>query len=727
MAKVRDEKDIVEMFESQYTRSEDKFSAVKKSWKEENDFSLGIQWDATTRGNRSVQGEERPCITVNKIDPLVHRIVNEAKQQKLEATIKPVDDSADPDTALILAGLVRNTEYVSNAVRAYMWSYECAVRAGLGYHRVINCYEDDDSFDQTVRIKRIRNPICVSFDPDSEEQNGSDATFAIISDEISKISAENLCRDVGYDSSNIIPDRKIWLCDNGAVRHGELEWEERESDTLYQLKDLSTVRASDLAKEQLDVLLAMDGAIIKSRKVDKKTIWYANIVEGKVIEKVKKNSKYISVVRMVGREGYIDGKVDYRGITRNSMDANRMYNVMSSLLVERIGLAPRAPYIGVAGQFEGYEDQWQNANNRNLAKLEYNAITINGQLAPAPQKNDAASGDPTIERYMMIAANDIKDTSSISDAFMGSKSNETSGAGIKARASQSGLATYDFLDNAADSIEHTARITIDMYPRILRPDQAVRILGDDYREKIIKLNAFKGKDGEVKSIDLSIGKFDCEVTATSGDKTRREAAIEQLSFVLQTNPQAAAVIMDVFVGNLDIKDADKVAKRFKALLPPEVIAAEEQGEKDNPELDALQKHAEQIISQLKAQLEECSKQLQDAQLQLKNKDGELNIKQQEVDLKAREVDIKAKEADGKSPSMSSEEVTQLRLAIRKIYDTEQELGAMHQEMDMVLKVLEQLKGQEAASGEPTLPQNASTEGNGTPPVEAETNVGETNG
>ncbi len=187
MAEARDEKDIVEMFESQFARSEDKFSLVKKSWKEDNDFSLGEQWDDGVKRSRSIQGKERPCLTVNKIDPLVHRIVNEAKQQKLAAEVKPVDDVSDPDAAIIFAGLIRSVEYVSNAVRAYMWAYECAVRAGLGYFRVRNEWEGDDSFDQTVRIKRVKNPLCVSFDPDSEDPTGADATVCIISDEISKI------------------------------------------------------------------------------------------------------------------------------------------------------------------------------------------------------------------------------------------------------------------------------------------------------------------------------------------------------------------------------------------------------------------------------------------------------------------------------------------------------------------------------------------------------------
>lgn len=727
MTIARDEKDIVEMFEAQFTRSEDKFSTVKKNWKEENNFSLGEQWDASTKSNRSQTGKERPCLTINKIDPLVHRIVNEAKQNSMSGTVKPVDDGSDPDTALILGGLIRNIEYVSNAVRAYMWAYECAVRAGLGYFKVVNQYEDDDSFDQTVRIKRIKNPLCVSFDPDSEEQCGRDATVGMISDEISKIAADNLCKGVEYDSSNISPKRDIWLTTEGSVRHGEIYWEESEPDTLYKLKDGSYMRKSAVDKQVIDMAKEA-GIIVAERKVPKKTIMFANLVEAKVIEKSATNSKYIPIVRVVGREGYIDGKIDYRGITRNSMDSNRMYNVMSSLLVERIGLAPRAPFIAAAGQIEGYQQQWLNSNNENIPVLEYNMVTLGGNLAPPPQKNDAPSGDATIERYMSIASNDIKDTSQLSDAFMGNKSNETSGAGIKARASQSGLATFDFQDNIADSIEHGNRIALDMIPRIMSEKQQVRIMGEDYTEKIINLGAYTSKNGETKKINLSVGKFDVEVKTESGDKTRREAAIEQLSFVLQTNPDAASLIMDVFVGNLDIKDASKIAKRFKAMLPPQVIAAEEESEKDNPELDAFQQHAEQIISKMKAQLQEAIAKLQDAEMKLKDKTGELNIKQQEVDIKKQEAKTKELETISKLESdkeSGKETPEQVGFLIHKMKNTEEELEQMHKELEIVTHLLETLMSKEKTEQlEPTQPDVSSTQGNGLPPAEAENNVGE---
>lgn len=738
---VRDNKDILEMFEAQYTRSEDKYSAVKRNWREDNDFSLGKQWDDSTRNDRSVVGSERPCITVNKIDPLVHRIVNEAKQEKLEAKVKPGNDAADPDAADVLSGLLRKIQYTSGAIRSYMWAYECAIRAGVGYFKVINEFENDESFDQTVAVKRIVNPMTVSFDPDSEDPAGRDAEFAIISTEISKMMAENMCKDVDYDPKDLIGmSTNVWDCADGTVRHGEIQWMEREADEIIELVDGSTLYKSDLDPEAYKLLKKESKLIKRSRSVQRKKVKYASICDGKVIEKLDINSKYITIVRMIGREGYIDGKLDYRGITRNSMDSNRMYNVMSSLLVERVGLAPRAPYIGAAGQFEGYTEQWLKANRVNLPYLEYNPVSLNGSPIPPPQKNDAVQGDPTIERYMMISSNDIKDSSAMSDAFMGNTSNEVSGKAITARAGQSSMSTFDFSDNCHNSIEHGATIILDMLPKVLGARRVVQILGEDMAQKTINLDMFEAGNGKIKNIDLS-GKYSLEVTVSSGDKSRRELAIEQLSFVMQTNPEASNLVMDVFVSNLDIKDAKKIANRFKALLPPKVISAEEDQEKDNPELDAFEEHALQLMEQVKGQLEACQAELAKVQKELEDKKGELHIKQQEVDVKKRLAEVeeyvtlhppekegvskdgKTTKETKKSDNKDDSDDSQILFLIQEQRKLQEELDMIHAQLDMITKIL----SQNAAPEGPAQSPEAQTMGNGLPPAEAENNVGVANG
>ncbi len=53
-----------------------------------------------------------------------------------------------------------------------------------------------------------------------------------------------------------------------------------------------------------------------------------------------------------------------------------------------LALAPKAPFIGYGGQFEGYEDKWKTANTNNWPYLEVNPDVTDGQGAvlPLPQR-----------------------------------------------------------------------------------------------------------------------------------------------------------------------------------------------------------------------------------------------------------------------------------------------------------------------------------------------------
>lgn len=637
--------EICQYYEDSVKRSEDTFDTFRSNVKEDTDFSFGKQWPDNVRSTREAPDNNRPCITVNKIDPNIRRIVNEARQQKLHLEVKPVNDKGDPETALAIGGLIRNTEYISKAQFAYMWAYECAVRAGIGWIRIDDEYEDEDSFDLVTKINRIRNPLSVFGDPDSDKIDGSDQKVICIQEEISESAASDINLDAA-ESLGYTPKDVIWK-GPGGVRLGEIFWVEETPDTLY----LAVVegredkfKASEVTPENLAILKAA-GVIKKEKKTKKRVVKWAKLCHGRVLTQADINCSMIPMIPVYGRESILDGKPDWRGITRNSIDPARMYNYMSSLMVERIALAPRAPWLAAAGQIEGYENDWQNANIKNVPVLEYNPKTLGGQLVPPPQRSDATSGDPSVERYMAISAEDVKTTSSIFDASFGKQGNEVSGRAINARISQGSISTFDFLDNFTMSLNQVGNILIDKYPRIVTPGKLQLIIGADGVESLVKFGEkFVDKDGKEKIYDLKAGKYKVTVDVQAGDATRRESVVNALTQIMSANPNAAALLMDIFVANLDIKNADRIANRFRVSLPKEILAAENGEEPEDPAIEAMQQHAEQIIGQLKEKYEECQKKLTELELKDKANEGELQIKRAELDLKRQELEFKKDES-----------------------------------------------------------------------------------
>ena len=80
---------------------------------------------------------------------------------------------------------------------------------------------------------------------------------------------------------------------------------------------------------------------------------------------MKLPGKWIPVIRCEGNTLDINGQVRRRGMVRDMMDTNRMYNYWRTCETEMIALAPRAPWIGTPNQFSGHPE-WNDANQEAL-------------------------------------------------------------------------------------------------------------------------------------------------------------------------------------------------------------------------------------------------------------------------------------------------------------------------------------------------------------------------
>src|SRR3954468_9963411 len=74
---------------------------------------LADQWPTAVRRQRELEG--RPCLTVNKLPAFIRQVVNDARKNKPEISVHPADSGADPLTAEIITGLIRNIERCSDA------------------------------------------------------------------------------------------------------------------------------------------------------------------------------------------------------------------------------------------------------------------------------------------------------------------------------------------------------------------------------------------------------------------------------------------------------------------------------------------------------------------------------------------------------------------------------------------------------------------------------------
>jgi hypothetical protein len=638
------DKDIISVAKSRFTMAVSAYSESREDELDDLRFYAGSpdnqwQWPAdvlSTRG--SVQGQTinaRPCLTINKLPQHVRQVTNDQRQNRPSGKVIPVDDKADVEVAEIFDGLVRHIEYISDADVAYDTACENQVAYGEGYIRLLTEYCDDDTFNQDIKIGRIRNSFSVYMDPTIQDPCGSDAQWCFITEDLTKEDYERQFPDAQPISSMMqqgVGDASIsqWVSEN-TVRIAEYFYIEHEKATLHlYYGNVTTMKGSP---EDLE-MAATGMKPIRTRVVDIKKVKWCKINGFEVLESQDWAGSSIPVVRVVGNEFEVDGRIYVSGIVRNAKDAQRMYNYWTSQEAEMLALAPKAPFIGYGGQFEGYEMQWKTANTTNWPYLEVNPDVTDGAGAvlPLPQRAPPPLPQSGLIQAKMGASDDIKGTTGQYDSSLGQTSNERSGKAILARERQADVGTYHYVDNLARAVRYITRQIVDLAPKIYDTERIARIIQIDGETSTIKVNPnqpmpvnkIMDQQGIVleKIYNLGVGKYDVCVTTGPSYMTKRQEALEAMAQLLQGNPQLWSVAGDLFIKNMDWPGAQEMSKRFAKTIDPKIM----EGGDESPEMQAAKMQMEamgQEMEQMHSMLQNVSKSMEAQDLERKNYEAQI--------------------------------------------------------------------------------------------------------
>lgn len=664
----QDDQDLLSEARTRLRIASDAYSDSRTDELSDLQFASGspdnnFQWPQNVLGIRgAISGQSvdaRPCLTINKLPQHIRQITNDQRQNRPAGKTIPVNDGGAVEVAKVYDGIVRHIEYISNADVAYDTACENQVTYGEGYVRLLTEYLDETTFDQEIKIGRIRNSFSVYMDPMIQDPCGEDAQWCFITQDLTKEEYERMFPDAKSMASlslQSVGDESMgdWVSEE-TIRIAEYFYAEYTKKKLHMYPGgITSLEGTE--EDDLNRLMAKP---TQTREVDVKKIQWCKINGFEILEKREWPGNYIPVIRVVGNEFEIEGKLYLSGIVRNAKDAQRMYNYWASQEAEMLALAPKAPFIGYGGQFEGYEHQWKTANTQNWPYLEVNADVMdgNGQILPLPQRAQPPMAQVGLIQAKMGASDDIKATTGQYDSSLGATSNERSGKAILARERQGDTGTYHYIDNLSRAVRYTTRQIIDLIPKIYDTKRIARIIGEDGESEMVQLDpdqkeAYREvrneQDVVIKKIyNPAVGKYDVRVTTGPSYMTKRQEQKDSMTAVAQVYPQMLEVAGDEFIASMDWAGAQKIAERIRRTIPPQVLGT---GDK-NPELQM----ANQKIQQMGQEMDQLHEMLQGVTH---------SIEVQEQDRKEFEAQIKAYDAETKrmgqlQDSMSPEQIQQI--------------------------------------------------------------------
>jgi hypothetical protein len=653
-------------------RAEDQF---RKDAKDDADFRVGTkgdrhyQWPPQVVEKRKAEG--RLITTINRMPSFVRQVTNQARQARLRIRVNPSagHGAARVKIAEVIQGIIRNIETDSFADRAYNKAADKQAEQGRGFFRLITEWADEKSFQQKIKIRQEKDPLCIYFDPNCQEADYSDAWWAhkivdLSDDDFESQTGEKAPTEqqitafVGDDT-----DKKDWF-PAGKTRFVESFRKEKDGPPR-KLAELSTPTRDVIEYPDEAGLKKLKDAgitILRTRDAQKYKMTWRKLTGLKVYETTTWAGEAPPWIPVIGEENEADGELDFRGVVRDAKQPAMLFNVESAALLEAIGLGIKASIVGYKGQF-GAENSatrraWESANTTPHVFLEIEPVTIDGKPAPIPQRQMFEAPVEAIIAGIQQTDADLKSTAGWHDDSLGVAGRSDSGKAITARQRQDELGSSHYLDNLRFALCSAGKQLIRLIRVTYTMPQVVRITGNDDVARDVMV--FSGKDADprdqqnwqvhpasatqhhktakgemiapgqpipfelpegVKEIyDLSVGEFDVEVSAAPDPGTRRQEQMDALTGVFKTlRPEITEKFLDLLFQLGDLPVFQQMSERAKKLG---LGMSDDDGQMANwpPEAQA-------IVGKMKAELQKMQQELQAATMKLATKQPELESRE----------------------------------------------------------------------------------------------------
>jgi hypothetical protein len=644
-------KPTIETLKAWFRQDHDGASEWRTEARKDYDMHAGHgQWEEGDRQKLEAQG--RPCITFNRVQPVVSAVVGMAINDRKEVTFKPrttqdgsPQEMPQPGMPDVLAGLPSEIPGANDQGPAETFS------AGAQYLRDQCDAEDEeaDAFQDTAICGMGWVETTVSYD----ENPDGDAKY-------NRIDSLEMLWDCKAQKRNIADSRRNWWVreidvqeakeqfgkepweldaawarmsdqnephDREAARNYEngdgADWDNsRKTVTMvhceyktreigYRVARLDTGEVGEVDASQLKQLKANAAAAGVKLEISKqpRTVYYTAVLGRDIISWGKSQSQKAFARNAI--TGYRDrNKRQWTGLVRSMRDPQKWANALFSSVLHQIQTSGKGVMMekDAVDDVQKAERDWANASR--IVWVKTGAL---GQHPKIKQKEQNSIPAGTME-LMQFALGALRDVSGVNIEAMGLADRQQAASLEYQRRQAASTILAPFFDGFRRYRKENGRLLLDLMRNLLTDGRLVRVVGPDY-EKYVPLL----KDDDTLEYDIIID----ESPSSPNQKEASWLILQQLLPVIGKNltPNTMGKLMKASplpesVVDDFVEAAEKEAAN--APPPPEMIQMQMQQEQHQVDIALSQQKAEQDAA--KAQ----------ADIQLKQMD--IYMKGQEIEL-----------------------------------------------------------------------------------------------
>lgn len=562
---------------------------INEDWRKEahEDYAFvqGKQWSDVDK--KTLKEANRPCITINRIRPVVNLLCGYAAQNETEPDFMPRSEE-DDRISRVGKGITKYVLDRTNYQREKKKVFRDVVTCGLGAYWVSYDF-DYAKMDGQVLIERM-SPFDVFKDPESVREDLSDAMFCgrytweskeklkqVYSDKAEEI--ERLYHKYDDTEQEVTNSYPQWYDkDLQKVRVVQYWYKEYTTKTIYV--------TSEGVVDENNPLYGLAKALgVKGQDIPDVKIRYATFADDVLLEDGESpysHGRFPLVFQFCyySGENADDDRLEPAGVVRDIKDAQRELNKNRS---QRMHIVNKQA-LGVR-MWHGVKDECTKKTIKdNITKPGANIFLPPGVTYDEGLPANQSIGNMELENQ---ANSDFYTISGITPESLSGSIGAMSGKAIDLRQSVTTVQTADIFDKAKESERQIVLILwgekgkAGLIPQYYNEQKAMRILGDDGKAEFAHIEPNLNQamveqqqvdqfgqpqldeDGNpVKKVlyDLSAFDFDITIVTSQASATARKASLYQL---LEAKQSGADIPMEIIVKYMDFPDKDEMLRMLK--------------------------------------------------------------------------------------------------------------------------------------------------------------------
>lgn len=667
------------------------FNANNTQYHAITNFTLGRQW--TDDEDDMLKSFRKVPLQFNKLATLVNTLLGEQQQNTPQIEVVPTGN-CDEETAQIRQIVTKDIMLSTDAKAVYQNAAKQAFVGGYGAFCIDTDYQYEDSFDQQIVYRPLKDPTLAWWDVSAEHPNkidgmhcgylsrmsrqkfkelyGEEVEEDITGDKDSKVFAsksevaaavETNSKDGNFkwaDKDGITINHyyyrkykpvKLYKLSNGrAVEEGELkEIIEKSQDRRAQMQEMQMqsleMQMSGMGNEEQmmpsppmfeddDRLALYDGdelvSIEGEKDIKKSSIMYCQIAGDYILEEGEFPAEDLPLI-------FVD---------QNSFYDENGKQVCRPFIIDAIDsqrylnyLGTQAAFILKISRYDQFIASKKNVQGADTKQIWSDPNSVQGALiydespsgAKPEQLRPPELSQSLLQQYQR-AQEDMYTCTGLYPTRLGQEGNEVSGKAIDARARQGSYPTYVAFNAINSAITAGGTVINKMIPKVYDTQRVMNLMTPDKGRQIITVNQQMDEYGEVIKNDIRKGTYQVVLQAGPSYEGQKQESLNSLAMILQSNPALFNMIADLFAENLPLQNTIEIKNRLKTLVPKEILEAGKSGE--------MPEKASQPSAQDQAAMAEVEFKRQ--QIELKKQELQIKMREQEAKIEAAKLELQMK-------------------------------------------------------------------------------------